>query len=365
MTPRERIIAAFNHQRPDRTPADGWFHHVVMDRLKKHYQTDRWDKVLAELGVEGWAGLGPYVRFPEFEAKATPRPNGLKGPKAIWLDDRTYENAWGVRHRMGEGDWYEEWVGGPLEKAETAEDIAAHPFPSVAQIAEPQNFAARVSELKQKGLFVTAHFSNPYKEAWLLRGLENVLADYLINPDLLNAMYDRLYELNTEMAVRAARAGVDMIGITGDIAMQDRIIMGPDAWRAIDKPRMAALIAKCRAINPGVYFFIHSDGNVSDLMDDLIEIGFNVINPIQPECMDPVEVKKRWGDRMVIHGGVSLQKALIKGTPSEVKVEIEHLIENCGRDGGLVMFPSNVIQPDSPIENVIACFHAARDYRLN
>ena len=362
MTPRERIIATFTHRRPDRTPSDGWFHDVVEESLKKHYGTTDWEVVLGQLGVEGWAHLTPRLVFPEFDAKATPRPGGRKGAKAIWLDERTHENGWGVRHRLGEGDWYEEWVGGPLEKAETVEDILAYPFPTERQIVEPEAYRKRVAQLKQEQKFVIATFSNPYKDAWLLRGMENILADYLINPEVLCALYDKLYEMYTRMAVRAARAGVDMISIIGDIAMQDRIVMGPEAWRTFDKPRMAALIRTCRAINPDVFFFIHSDGNVTDLMDDLIEIGFNVVNPIQPECMDPVEVKKRWGSKIVIHGGVSLQQALIKGGPADVRAEIEHLIRNCGYDGGLVMFPSNVIQPGTPVENVIACFHAARDF---
>jgi uroporphyrinogen decarboxylase len=133
----------------------------------------------------------------------------------------------------------------------------------------------------------------------------------------------------------------------------------------VDKPRMAKLIADCRAINPDVFMFIHSDGNVTDLMDDLVEIGFNVINPIQPECMDPVEVKKRWGDRITIHGGVSLQRTLPRGTVAAVRAEVENLIRQCGYNGGLVVFPSNVIQPDTPTENIIACFHAARDFEVS
>ena len=364
MTPRERILAAFHHELPDRTPTDGWFHDVVIDNLKKHYRTDDWDVVLRKLGVEGWASQSPRLRFPDFEIKATARPGGKKGPKAIWFDDRTYQDAWGIRHRFGESDWYEEWIGGPLEKAETVADILAYPFPTTAQIREPENYSKKVADLKKQGKFVSAGISNPYKDAWLLRGMENVLADYLINTEMLEALYDKLYALYTEMTTRAVKAGVDMITVTGDIAMQDRIIMGPEAWRKIDKPRLAALIAACRAINPDVFFFIHSDGNVTDLMDDIVEIGFNVVNPIQPECMDPVEVKKRWGDRITIHGGVSLQRTLPNGTPSEVRAEIEHLIKHCGYNGGLVVFPSNVIQPDTSVENIIACFHAARDYKL-
>ena len=365
MTPRERILATLSHELPDRTPTDGWFHAEVQRRLLAHYKTDDWGDVLRELGIEGWADCGVGLRFPEFETKAT-RGEGAHGRRrAIWLDERTYEDAWGIRHRIGEGGWYEEWVRGPLQDAQTVGDVGRYPWPTAEHIREPENYAQRVQELKDRQLFVSAGISNPYKQAWMLRGMDNVLADYYANRELLEALYDRIYGLYGEMTRRMARAGVDMITVTGDIAMQDRIIMGPDAWRAVDKPRMARLIEDCRAVNPDVFFFIHSDGNVTDLMDDLVEIGFDVINPLQPECMDPVEVKRRWGDRITLHGGISLQRTLPFGSPEDVRAEVEHLIRNCGYNGGLVVFPSNVIQPDTSVENIIACFHAARDFNLS
>ncbi len=361
MNYRERILAAFHHEAPDRTPADGWFHDEVVKKLKAHFKTDSWDEIRDILGVAGWAYCEPWIDFPEYNAKATARPNGLPGKKAIWHDDRTYEDPWGVQYRLGESGWYEEWSTGPLVNAESVRDVELLRLPQPNQIREPENYAAKVQELKNRGLFVSAGVANPYKIAWLLRGMENVLADYLINEEMLAALYDRIYGLFGEMTKRMARAGVDMICVAGDIAMQDRIIMGPDAWRALDKPRLAKLIADCRAIKPDVFFFFHSDGNVTDLMDDLVEIGLNVINPIQPECMDPVDVKKRWGDRIVIHGGISLQRTLPFGSVADVKAEVTDLIRQCGYNGGLVMFPSNVIQPDTPVENVIACFQTALD----
>ncbi len=362
MNPRERILTTMHHEAPDRTPTDAWFHREVTKKLLDYYQTDDFGVVLQELGIEGWSSLGPWIEFPEFEKKATARPGNASWGKGIWKDDRTYEDAWGVVYRLGEGDWYEERVSGPLESAESVADIVAYDFPAVDQVREPEDYAENVQQRKKEGLFVSAGIPNPYKTAWQLRGMDNVLADYLINRDMIDALYDRLYGLYTEMCVRMARAGIDMITVTGDIAMQDRIIMGPDAWRQADKPRLAELITACRRIKPDVFFYIHSDGDVTDLMDDLVEIGFNVINPIQPECMDPFEVKTRWGKSITMHGGVSIQRTLPFGSPEDVRKEVETLIEGCGYDGGLVVFPSNVIQPDTPIENIIACFHAARDF---
>ncbi len=362
MNPRERILAALNHQVPDRTPTAGWFHHQVQQMLKAHYRTDRWDDILQQLGIEGWVSCGPRLDFSEYEARAMERPGPEAGQRAIWLDEHTYEDAWGVRHRIGEGGWYVEWVDGPLAAATSVEEIERCTLPCAEQIRDPEDYAGRVRHMKAEELFVSGGIPNPYKQAWMLRGMDNVLADYLINRDMLEVLYDRLYGLYGEMARHMARAGVDMITITGDIAMQDRIIMGPDTWRAVDKPRMARLVADCREINPEVFFYFHSDGNVMDLMDDFVEMGFDIINPVQPECMDPAEVKRRWGEKITIYGGISLQRTLPFGTVEEVQEEVETLIRTCGYNGGLVVFPSNVIQPDTPVENVIACFHTARDF---
>jgi uroporphyrinogen decarboxylase len=367
MTPRERILATLHHQVPDRTPTEAWIHDEVVHKLKEHYATDDWNEVADDLGLVGWASKGVSLRLPEFEEKSEKRSYKQMTRTGIWHDERSYSDSWGVTYRIGESGWYEEWATGPLVDAdgEDPSTIEKLSLPGVEDIVDPPDYAAAVADLKAAEKFVSSGISNPYKTAWQLRGMDNVLADYLLNRDFLEALYDRLYALYTEMAVRAVRAGVDMIRVIGDIAMQDRIIMGPDTWREVDKSRMAALIAACREVNPDVYMFIHSDGDVTELMDDLVEIGFNVINPIQPECMDPVQVKKRYGSRITLHGGVSIQQTLPRGSVAEVRAEIEELIRTCGYDGGLVVFPSNVIQPDTPVENIQACFYAARDFDVS
>lgn len=365
MTPRERILTALGHQPPDRTPTDGWFHDEVIESLKRHYGADDWKVVLAELGIEGWANLSPEVVPPGSDGQIALPPGHASGKPARWIDDSTYEDVWGARFRRGADGRYRQWVSGPLEHAETAEDVAGYAMFQEAQIRDPEDYSARVAELKRQGQFVTADLENPFRRFWNLRGLENALADYAANPELVEAVYDPLYELYTEMGLREARAGVDMIRIVGDIAMQDRVLMGPERWRRFDKPRMARLIEACRAVRPTLSIFFHSDGKLTELVDDLIEIGFDVLNPIQPECMDPVEVKRRWGRRITLYGCISIQRTLPFGSPADVRREVEDLIRQCGLDGGLVLMPSNNVQPDTPVENIIACYHAARDFDVS
>ncbi|MBI4023721.1 MAG: hypothetical protein HY360_01990 [Verrucomicrobia bacterium] len=362
MTPRERILATLRHETPDRIPTDAWFHPEVMQTLKQHFKTDDKSVVLNALGIEGWGGLSAWIEFPEFEQRCRPRPGHPESHRAIWLDDRTYEDAWGIRWRWGDADRYQQWLSGPLQDAENAKAALQYRFPTIENIREPDGYAERVAALKRSQLFVSGGIENPFKRLWHLRGYENALMDYLANRDLVDAIYDRLFDCCTEACVRMARAGVDMIQVVGDIAMQDRIIMGPELWREVDKPRWAKLIAACRRVNQEAAFFFHSDGKLTDLIGDLIEVGFTVINPIQPECVDPVEVKKQWGDRITLHGCISLQRTLPFGSVADVRHEVEGLIRHCGYNGGLVLMPSNVIQPDTPAENIIACFQTARDF---
>jgi len=365
MTPRERILRTVNHQRPDRVPTTGWFHPEVQQALIAHYHAPDWETVLAALGIEGWSDLGPGLAFDEFEQNAAPRPGHPQGPKALWLDSDTYEDCWGIRWRVGQGDRYQEWLDGPLAGADSPAAVYHYRFPSVGDIREPAEFAAEVARRQQAGLFVSSGFDNPFKRFWHLRGYENALMDYLSDRAIVDAVYDRLFDLTEEMTLCAARAGVDMISIVGDIAMQDRLLLPPEVWRAIDKPRWVRLIQACRAVKPDLHFFFHSDGALTDLVDDLVHAGFDVINPIQPECMDPREVKRRWGDRITLHGCISIQRTLPFGTVDDVRAEVEGLIRDCGRDGGLVLMPSNVMQPDTPLANIIACFETARDLKLD
>jgi len=188
--------------------------------------------------------------------------------------------------------------------------------------------------------------------------------DYLINRDFKEKLYDKICPLYEEICRRLVTAGVDQFEIGGDISMHDRIIMGAKTWREVDKPRIARLIAVAKSINPDVHIFIHSDGNLTELMDDLIEIGFDVINPIQPECMEPAMVKRRWGDKITLHGCGSLQKVLPFGTVADVRDHVNYLIENCGRNGGLVLGPSNNLQPDIPMENIVTFYDTALQYDL-
>ena len=359
--------ATVEHRLPDRFPVHFWARPEVKRALQDLFDTD--DTGTA-LGIDPAGGVGFGISFPDYAAKTNGRLEGdmpHAGGEFIFHDDegRVFEDRWGVVRRVGLDGKYVEWVRGPLQDATTLSELEDYGFPGVDRTIDNPNAAQHVSDSKQEGLWVSGGVAQPFKTAWELRGLQNVLMDYYLNREFLEAFYDKIYTLETEVARRIAAAGADQLGIGGDIAMQDRMLIPPKLWREIDKPRLAYLISEAKRLNPGIHIFIHSDGNLMEIMDDLIEIGFDIINPVQPECMDPTEVKQRWGDRITLHGTLSIQQTLPFGTVEDVRREVTDRIENCGYNGGLVIGPSNVIPYDVPIENVVTAFQTVLEYDMS
>jgi uroporphyrinogen decarboxylase len=135
--------------------------------------------------------------------------------------------------------------------------------------------------------------------------------------------------------------------------------MGPHLWRKLIKPRLARLFARVK--ESGKFVCMHSDGQVDAIFEDLIEIGLDMYNPLQPEIRDVAAVKRRFGDRLSFHGGIGIQDLLPHGTPEQVRAEVRRLIDVLGAGGGYILGPSHAIMADAPVENLVALIEAVRD----
>jgi len=356
---RERFFASVRHERPDRPPMDLWARPEIHRALCECLATD---DPGAALGTD-FANIDIPDRFPDFDRKAAP-PHGGDWPgsagRYIWHDERTFEDPWGVVRRVGEDGKLVQWITGPLVQRD---DLEAYTFPDPACLTEPADVADRIAQLKAADRVVAGEVCMPFKRAWHLRGLENLLCDMIANRPFVEALYDRVYAFETERAVRSAQAGADLVKVVGDIAMEDRLIFSPRLFRELDVPRLRELIRRTRQAKPDVLMFYHSDGDLTAAIDDLIDVGFDIINPIQPECMDPYEAKRRWGNRVTLWGTVSVRTTLPCGTPASIRRHVDERIRGCGADGGFVLAPANVIMYDTPIENVLAFYQAGREFK--
>jgi uroporphyrinogen-III decarboxylase len=142
-----------------------------------------------------------------------------------------------------------------------------------------------------------------------------------------------------------------MIWIGDDVGAQQRMLISPKHWRRFLKPCLADFIAELKAINPQVKVAYHSDGNIYPIIPELVEIGLDVLNPVQPASMDPAQLKKEFGDRLCFWGSVDEQHTLPFGTPKQVEAEIRQRLKTIGKDGGLIIGPTHHVQLDTPIEN--------------
>ena len=156
------------------------------------------------------------------------------------------------------------------------------------------------------------------------------------------------------------KKGVDMIWIGDDVGSQNRMLISPEIWRKYFKEKMSVFISSLKQINPDLKIAYHSDGYIVPIIPELIEIGVDILNPIQPASMDPVEIKKKFGDKLCLWGTIDEQNTLPFTNPESVRREVAERIRTIGRDGGLILSPTHNIQLDTPMENFFAMVDAIR-----
>ena len=360
MTSRERMLTTLKHELPDRVPLDLWSRPEVDRALAEHFKVPV-DQVHKTLGVDT-TGIGSGDSFPDFIAKTNGTLTGdcpYSGSKFIFDAEGCFEDAFGVVRKKGSDGKYVEWVRGPLSDDQ---DLERYQFPRTVYTKTPEQLHQDVLKQREVGS-VSAGMPNPFKVAWELRGLENFLMDMVAEPEKAQALLKRIYEFYWPKAERVLKAGIDIFTLVGDIAMQNSLIMNPKTWREVDKPLMADLIARVKRIRPDIKVYLHSDGNVEAIIDDLVEIGIDILNPVQPECMNLAMIKQRYGKKLTMWGGGSLQRTLPFGSEEDVRGEVRELMETCGRGGGFVLMISNVVGFDVPLKNVLAFFDEARKFR--
>ena len=271
---------------------------------------------------------------------------------------------WGCAHEPGSAASYHmTHMYHPLEEMETAEELLQYPYPDYEEQPSPQMLAAARS-IRDAGRFSMGNMQcTVWETAWYMRGMEVLMMDMMTDPPLAELVLDKV----TEQAIRRARcfalAGADGIYLGDDIGGQSTILMSRELYCRFLKPRLQAVIDAARAVKPDIIVFYHSCGYVQPFIDDLIEAGVDVLNPIQPESMDFRTVFDRYHDRLSFCGTVGTQTTMPFGTPEQVRREVFETLDYVGPAGGLLICPTHVLEPEVPVENVIAYLDACRDYR--
>jgi len=203
-------------------------------------------------------------------------------------------------------------------------------------------------------------YGSHFEKAYFARGFENLLADIAGEPDYAQRLFDRIINKNMVMLENFIyKALIDGVLLGSDWGSQRGLLMSPAAWRTMIKPGELKEYELVRAA--GKHVWIHSCGDIVEILPDLAEMGVDVLNPVQPECMDIYELKNNFGKQLAFWGGISTQRTLPFGSPDAVRDETRKVIERLSENGGYIASPSQELQDDVPLDNVTAMIEAIKE----
>jgi uroporphyrinogen decarboxylase len=357
-------MMALNHEQPDRCPMQISFTPEFALRLRK----DIGQENINPHNPHGGGNTYELERYLDEDMLLT----SVGWANSYYMVDcnagEGYTDEWGIEWRateyktkFGKGK-YTEIVGHPL-----AEDFAIEnyqpPDPNRSELYLDSERVIR--DYKEQYWIVGVTVTTIWETAWALRGLEQMLMDLVLNPELANQILDIPYQYHLTAAKKLVEMGVDMIWTGDDMGTQQTMLIAPKWWRQSLKPRMANFISTLKEINPNIKIAYHSDGNIYQIIPDLIDIGLDVLNPIQPACIDPVKVKKDFGDKLCFWGTMDEQHTLPFGTPADVEKEVKERLKTIGKNGGLIISPTHHVQLDTPLENFWAMVNTIRQTKYS
>jgi len=351
VNPRERVLTALSRQVPDRVPKTMSLCPSQMER----FQRETGSASPADYFGFETRGVGPLPVQQEADFS----------PYLVDLPEGARVDEWGIGWLQTEGFHFERIIP-PLRHAKTVADIERYPYPDLAAEYRFAGFQAQVDAVHARNLAavgsVTPVGGTVFWPAYKLRGMEALLMDLVMEPEMAGALLDRVTEISRALAARLATYDLDILWLADDFGTQRALMFRTPMWREWFKERLRVVIDAAKAINPKLLVAFHSDGKIDEIIPDLIEIGVDVLNPLQPEVMDPVAIKREYGKDLAFWGGVGTQTTMPFGTAAEVRQAVGDLIGNVGADGGLLVAPTHLVEPEVPWENILAFFEAVDKY---
>lgn len=370
MTPRERVLAALNHQEPDRVPID------LGSCGPAGIHVQAYKRLLKVLGIEEeieiWDMVGQLARPSETvlervgaDVRGVRVGGGTYTPEMLSRTELV--DAWGATWRRPESATCFSLVEYPLREA-TRDDLADYPWPDGTRPELVAGLAERARYLQEETPYavlgeISGHI---FERAQMIRGFDTFLLDMAIDPDFAEDLMDRILAVEIDIAsnfLDAVGPYIDIIAFKDDIAMQGGPIISPQMFRDMVKPRLAKLIEVLRSKTDAKIWF-HSCGSVYYAVPDLIDISIDVLNPIQVMAaeMDTVRLKREFGDRLAFWGGIDTQQVLPFGTPDDVRAEVKQRIADLAPGGGYVLASVHNIEADVSGENIWAMYQTAHQY---
>lgn len=272
-------------------------------------------------------------------------------------------DVWGVGHEKSPNSMHMTYMRHPMEMMETIEEMREYPFPDF-EGGDKSHQKPQVDAIKSRDLIALGCMQMTLWEiSWYLRSMEELFCDMMSGDEKADFIFDKALEIAKVRAKAFIDAGVDVLFFGDDIGMQNTIMMSEALYCEWIKPRLKELIRFAKELNPNIIIFYHSCGFIEPLIPHLIDAGIDVLNPIQSECMDFQEIYQKYGDKISFHGTVGTQTVMPHGTPEEVRETVRRNLQVAGSRGGLLVAPTHMLEPEVPLENILAYLEACREYK--
>lgn len=352
---RENVLRALRRQQPEKIPFEFVLCPLHIENLYKKVGTRDYHE---------------YFNFPIRYVELNPTKK--KTDFTVFYDhipentEPLYWNPeWGILGTQGSTAHFQEMLH-PMEKFRSIEQIEKYPFPDFNEPYRWENVSHSVKKIKQNDLVAVAFMQMTIFEiSWYLRGMDTFIMDMVTNTDFAEALMDKITTIRIDMAKRYAQCGTDILMLGDDVSTQEAMMISPDLWRRLIKSRLANVVMAAKEAKPDILVFYHGDGNIEAIIPDLIEVGIDILNPIQPECMDPIKLKKLYGDKLSFWGTIGTQTTMPFGTAQQVRQTCQMMIEQVGKGGGLLLAPTHMLEPDVPWQNIEAFIGAVEQYGQN
>lgn len=357
MNLRERVLTAIRHEQPDHVPYN--FHATagVYDTVRRHYDLPDNEALMEFTGshivkVGSDFNVNPWADNIQMELVPSGGPviSALDAGGGLHTDE--FGCVWDRRHGMPHPVAY------PL--AHDHRLLAKYRMPDPHR-AGRFDAARRLADRHRGKRFVFGKLGMAlFERAWAIRGMQDLMVDMAVRPEWVEELLDRiLQEWNLPIIDQQIALGIDGFYFADDWGSRTSLLFSPAMWRRFIKPRMAACYQRVK--QSGLVVGQHSDGNILQIMPDLIEIGMDVFNPLEPMAYDIYAVKAQYGDRLTFYGGVDVERTLPHGTPQEVRAEVLERAERLGSGGGYILQSSHTILDDVPMDNIVAYIEACHE----
>ncbi len=334
MKPRHYVLEQIHHRQTDPVPYTLNLNAESQERLDAHYGSDAWRQRLTPY----FCKVSAFATWPQEQ-----------------IDDEHFRDIWGSVWRQNPNAFHLEQPALPQPTLDGYEFPKADAFFDPAMKAQ----ARKTLETNADSFRVVSLGWGLLERTWHTRGFENSLIDSVADPGFYEELLDRFTDLFLAFVEEVSDLPADAIMFGDNWGYQNGVILGPDRWRRFVKPRWAKVYDAVHA--QGKITMSHCDGCVTEIMDDIIAIGLDVLESVQPEAMNPYELKAKWGDKITFWGGLGSQSTISFAAPGELRGEIRRLRRKMGRGGGYILGASKPPLANTPTENLVALLEEMTD----